>query len=359
MERTGEIICYKIMEDNMNEITRLKDKDFSKGRRYIGASDVPTLALMNIKYGQTPYLLWEIKTGRQNPWTGNERSRAGKELEPIALKWGLEKLNVFGEKQDSREFLVKFIKGKNHLSFMTLTESRHKNGFIVAHADLVESKQPYIMEAKTAGFFGGKRGDNINYGYDLNDLSANGIPSGVYLQVQAQMLCYGIPEAYVSAMLDTGIHRLYGPIRAHRPTQNKILALCERFWWHVEKDKPPKPEAWADVVKMNPVLDAESKTVVGGDNEQKVKEIKAKAKKLRKRGKDIEEELEDMKNSIGLILGGNKYLESSSGESLALAFDVSRMNVSEKKLKVGHPKLYKKLIDEKIITESKFRQVRY
>ena len=343
----------------MNTITRLKDKDFSKGRRYIGASDVPTLALMNLRYGQTPYGLWEIKTGRKNPWPGNERSRAGKELEPIALKWGLEKLNAFARGGSSRECLVNLIKGREYLSYWPFTESRYKNKYIVAHADLVEVDKPYIMEAKTSGFFGGRRGDDINYGYDLNELSANGIPSSVYLQIQTQMLCYGIREAYVSAMLDTGIHRLYGPIKAHRATQEKILALCERFWWHVEKDNAPKPEAWQDVVKMNPVLDKESKTVVGGDNEQKVKEMKARAAKLRKREKDIEAEMDDIKNSIGLILGGNKYLESSSGESLATAFDVARLYVSESKLKEGHPKLYKKLIEEKIITESKVRNVRY
>jgi predicted phage-related endonuclease len=343
----------------MNTITRLKDKDFSKGRRYIGASDVPTLALMNLRYGQTPYGLWEIKTGRKNPWPGNERSRAGKELEPIALKWGLDKIPGGPDKKEARNILIKIISGRDYLSYRPFTESRHNRGYIVSHADLIEVDKPYIMEAKTSGFFGGRRGDDINYGYDLNDLSADGIPSSIYLQIQTQMLCYGIREAYVSAMLDTGIHRLYGPIRAHRPTQNKILALCERFWWHVEKDKPPKPEAWQDVVKMNPVLDKESKTVVGGDNEQKVKEMKAKAVKLRKREKDITAEMEDIKNSIGMILGGNEYLESSSGESLATAFDVMRLYVNEKKLKEGHPKLYKKLIEEKIITESKFRNVRY
>jgi hypothetical protein len=342
----------------MNQFTRLKDKDFQKGRRYIGASDVPTLALMNLRYNQTPLMLWETKTGREKPWGGNERTRAGKELEPIALKWGLEKLGAI-DGPAARSFLVSFIRGKDHLSFRALTECRHDRGYIVAHADLVDIDKPFIMEAKTAGFFGAHRGGDINYGYDMDDLSANGIPSSVYLQVQTQLLCYDIPEAYVTAMIDTGTHRLYGPITAHKKTQEKILALCERFWWHVENDKPPKPEAWADVVKLNPVLDAESKTVVGGDDEQKAKEMKARADALRKRAKEIDAELEDIKNGIGLILGANKYLESSSGESLAMSFDVARLNVSEKDLRNKYPELHQKLFQEGIIKESKYRNIKY
>lgn len=342
----------------MNAITRLNDKDFSKGRRYIGASDVPTLALMTLKYNQTPLSLWEVKTGRADPFRGNERTRAGKELEPIVLKWGIDKM--FDTKDvDSRELMLKFVKGRDYLTFRALTESRHDRGYIVAHADLVDVDRPFIMEAKTAGFFGAHRKEDINYGYDMDDLSANGIPSSVYLQVQTQLLCYDIREAYVSAMMDTGVHRLYGPITAHKKTQEKILAICERFWWHVEKDTPPKPEIWTDVVKLNPILDAESKTVVGGEDETKVKEMKARAVALRKRSKEIESELDDIKNAVGLIIGGNKYLESSSGESMATAFDVVKNNVSEKKLKEAHPKWHKKLQKEGIITESKFRNVRY
>lgn len=342
----------------MNQITRLKDKDFQKGRRYIGASDVPTLALMNLRYGQTPLKLWEEKTGKADPWRGNERTRAGHELEPIALKWGIEKLTGIDSKA-AKQIFIKLISGKDYLSYRPLTEARHDRGYIVAHADLIDIEKPYIMEAKTSGFFSAKRGSDVNYGYDLEDNSENGIPSSVYLQVQAQLLCYGINEAYVTAMLDTGIHRLYGPIMSHRATQEKILAICERFWWHVEKDQPPKPELWDDVVRLNPTLDKESKTVVGGDDEQRVKEFIAKADALKKRKKEIEAELDDIKNAVGVVLGANKYLESSSGESLASAFDVARLYVNEKELRNKYPELHQKFYQEGIITESKFRNIKY
>jgi hypothetical protein len=340
----------------MNEITRLKDKDFQKGRRYIGASDVPTLALMNLRYNQTPLMLWEQKTGRADPWKGNERTRSGKELEPVTLKRGIQKLS---DDVDIMRLYISIIRGRDYGAYRPLTEARHERGYIVAHADLVNTDKPYIMEAKTSGFFAAHRKEDVNYGYDLDDMSANGIPSSVFLQVQTQMLCYDIPEAYVTAIMDTGIHRLYGPIKAHRQTQEKILALCERFWWHVEKDEPPKPESWADVVKLNPVMDKESKTVVGGDDEQKAKEMKARAAALRKRAKEIDAELDDIKNAMGLIIGGNKYLESSSGESLASAFDVARESIALKDLRDKHPGWSKKLAAEGLIKESKYRNIKF
>ncbi|MBP7735979.1 MAG: hypothetical protein KA369_08405 [Spirochaetes bacterium] len=343
----------------MNNFTRLKDKNFEKGRRYIGASDVPTLALMNLRYGQTPLMLWQVKTGRAEAFKGNERTRAGKELEPIVLKWGLDKLKCFEDEAARTSFMTSVLRGRDFQNIRSFTEARHARGYIVAHADLLQVDEPFIMEAKTAGFFSAHRTGDINYGYDLDDLSANGIPSSVYVQVQTQMLCYDVHQCYVTAMIDTGTHRLYGPIPAHRATQEKILAICERFWWHVEKDQAPKPETWGDVVALNPALDAESKAVVGGEDEQRVKEMIDRAARLRAREKEIKNELDDIKNGIGILLGANKYLESSSGESLATAFDVNKNYVKDKVLLEKHPKWYKALKKEGIIYENKFRNMRY
>jgi predicted phage-related endonuclease len=305
----------------MNDFTYLKDPDFSQGRHYIGASDIPTLALLNLKYNQTPLSLWEEKTGRAEPFQGNERTKAGKELEPLILKWGLEKIDF----NVSKSILKNYYEGKKQIGPLHFfTEARHPDrSYIVSHADLVNTNGA-IMEAKSTGFFGAKRTDDINIGYDKDDMSANGIPSSVFLQIQTQMLCYGIDQTYVSVMIDTGQHRLYGPIQAHKKTQEKILALAERFWWYVEKDTPPKPETWKDVIKLNPVLDKESKTVISGPELIKVEEMKERAKMLREKEKEIKKEMEDIKNAIGLVIGKNKYLESPTGDSLANASESTR-----------------------------------
>lgn len=346
----------------MNEYTYFKDYNFKKRRNYIGASDIPTLALMNKKYGQTPLTLWETIKGYRKQFEGNERTKAGKELEPLVLKWGLEKLpftKSFSETYYDYFLISRQRKLNAYLELFSFTECTHpERPYLKCHADLIYQEN-FIMEAKTTGFFGAKRQDDVNIGYDKDDMSANGIPSSVYLQIQTQMLCYDIPISYVSAMMDTGIHRLYGPIPAHKKTQEKILAIAQKFWEYVENDTPPKPETWSEVVHMFPNFDKESKTVIAGDKEEKIIEMKDRAKKLRKDKKEIKAELEDIKNAIGLMLGKNALLESVVGNSLAKAYDVTKKYVLIQKLKEEHPRKYKILLKDGFIYSSTSRQLRF
>lgn len=343
----------------MNNFTYYKDHDFDKGRRYIGASDIPTLALMNKKYEQTPRTLFREITGREKRKKAGERAKAGKELEPLVLKFALEKIPEF-ELYAENYYISRISKNNYFREFHNFTEAIHpERPYLRSHADLLETNTPVIIEAKTTGFFGALRKDDIDIGFDKFDLSANGIPASVYLQIQTQMLTYDITTAYVSAQIDTGVHRLYGPIHYHKKTQEKILALAERFWWHVENDQEPKPETWADVVSQNPILQEDSKTVVGGEAEQKVIEMKEQAKELRKNKKVIDEKLKDLKNAVGIIIGENKFLQSSEGHSLATQFEVNKFYAKLKDLEKDHPRKFKKLLKDGYIYKSSYRDMRF
>jgi hypothetical protein len=343
----------------MNSYTYLKDKDFSQGRKYIGASDIPCLALLTKKYGQTPLTLWEEKTGRRESFEGNQRTWAGKQLEPVILAWGLDKLK-HEPPWESTEDIIKMLMNNKFPDLKRFTESIHPgHSYLCAHADLIETDQPFIMEAKSTGFFSGIRREGSDFGYDLQDDSPKGIPAAVYLQIQAQMLCYDIPAAYVSVMIDTGLHHLFGPYKAHKKTQENILALAERFWWHVEHDQPPKPETWEDVQSINPVIDVENKTVVGGTELDAILEMKSRAESLRKRKKEIDAELDDLKNAVGLVLDKNKYLESALGDKLATCWDVERENVSLKEIRENHKRTYSALVKKGLISISSYRQIKF
>jgi|GEM_PF-5700671 len=339
----------------MNDFTYLKDINFEKGRRYIGASDIPTLALLNVKYDQTPLTLWEQKTGRAEPFQGNERTKAGKELEPLVLKWGLEKMDY----ENLNSLLLSRYENKNKINtFHSFTEARHPDRpYLVAHADLIETADPFVMEAKTTGYFGGKRRDNVNIGYDKDDLSGNGIPTRVYLQIQTQMLCYDIPVCYVSVMIDTGQHRLYGPISAHKKTQEKILALAERFQWHIEKDQPPEPKIWKDVIKLHPVIKKDSQSVLGGSELEKAIEMKERAKKLRAKQKDIKKELDDIKNAMGLLIGPNQYLMSADGQKIASVSQITKYNLKDYK-KMTKSRLTR-MLNDGFINKSEYRKLNF
>lgn len=340
----------------MNNFTYLKNKDFSTGRNYLGASDVPTIALLNLKYGQTPLTLWETLTGRREQWKGNSRTAMGHELEHVALKKALEKLEY--SKDEINAFLISRIKNKNKSgSLVSWTEFKHPDlPFLVVHPDLIDIDKEFNIEAKSHGFFGGQRKDDLNVGYDKDDMSANGIPSSTYLQVQTQSLCTGFDDNYVSSLIDN-IPYLYGSIKPHIKTQEKIMAIVEKFWWHVEKDTPPKPETWKDVVSLNPNLDKESKTVIAGDTLDEVLQMKASKKEIDKKIKKLEADKKDIKNAIGLLLGENAILESPEGEGLAKSFDVTRYSL--KNYKDMSKRRFNQLVKDGFISETKYRDMRY
>ena len=351
----------------MNEFTYLKDINFDNIRYYIGASDVATLAGLNIKYKQTPLTLWEEKTGRRESNFNNERMDHGHDLEPLILKWGLEKLKTDDPIKYDQHFYKKFMVSRINNDYYcqghySLTECKcPEYPFIKAHTDLffdgVCYDTSFIMEAKSAGFYGSKRNDNINLGYDKEDMSANGIPTSVYLQVQTQMLCYDIPVCYVSVMIDTGIHKLYGPIPAHKKTQEKIIALCVNFWRHVTTDQPPTPMIWKDVLHLNPGFDKDSKIVIGGAEEEKAMYMKEVAKKLREEKKEIDEKLSDIKNAMGLLVGENKWLESSAGDKIATAFNATKYTLKDRK-KMSKRR-FNRLKKDGFISESTYRDIRF
>src|SRR6056297_1218301 len=60
----------------MHKITTLGDPGFTRGRDYIGASDMPTLAGLTKRY-KTPVDLYLEKIGEAKPFEGNDRTRWG------------------------------------------------------------------------------------------------------------------------------------------------------------------------------------------------------------------------------------------------------------------------------------------
>ena len=344
----------------------LKDTNFLNGRNYIGASDIATLAGLNKKYNQTPLTLWEVLTKRTEQWTGNESTEWGHLLEGLILKKAIEKL---GHKNYSERFYFDKIKGKNktffqnEIAFYNNTEALCPHfKHLTAHADLVidDFKNPKIIEAKSSKFFASKRKDEEETvdGYSMKDFSANGIPLKVRLQVQAQLMCYNVESAHVALLADTSSHKLYGEIKKDVKTQEYILALCEKFWQCVEKDIPPKPETWADILRLYPEIDEETKAVISGEEEQKVLIMKNQYKRYSKAISKLQGRQEDIKNAIGLLIGENKYLENAEGENLAKTFMTERETISLNDIKEKFPSDYKKYLKEELIKKSKTRSIR-
>lgn len=341
----------------MNRYTKIKDFHGERAKG-IGSSDIPILAGLTKQWGSTPFTLWEQKTGRAPLWEGNQRTEWGHRLEGEVLHKFVES---HFSKDTADDYLSYKRRGKSFDSFKTDTECRSpERPYCLAHADLVvEGETPYIVEAKTAGMMSGKRREGrIFSGYDPEDLTAQGIPDAVFLQVQWQMYVYGIDLAYVAVLIDTADYREYGPIKADYRVQEKCLALAERFWELVKTDTPPAPETWGDVTKMFPDQ-KDTTAMISGDDEQKVREMIDRDKKLSQRAKDIKEERDDIENAIGILLGKNQFLSSAGGDILAKASEQSRESIALSKIKKDAPEIEAKLRELGLVSKSEFRVVRY
>jgi predicted phage-related endonuclease len=342
--------------------TYMLDREFKGERNYIGASDVPTISLYNLAYGNTPLKLYKEKLGEIEHFEGNEPTEMGKHLEPLILKLALEKL---GRKSD--RWYQSRIKGENkHHMYHSWTEGRY-NDYIVAHADLYIDNIDTIIEAKNTGYFAAKRRDIkgirgfYSDGFDKDDFSGNGVPDRVYIQVQTQMMCYKAKQAYVAVLIEGRQHILYGPIKANLKVQESILAVCEKFWNCVQEKKEPQPHTWDDIILLNPELQKDKKIMImkDGDIYNSLMLLKDRKEKLSEKAKKIENELKDIKNAVGLIIAENALVEDSEGQKLVSAYEVTRETIKLKELKTEEIKIYAKLKDKGYINLSTSRQLRY
>jgi len=337
----------------MNHFTRIRDFHASR-RAGVGSSDIPTLAGLTLRYGQTPLKLFDEKTGRTAPWAGNEKTWWGKVHENSTL---YRYVRDRYDEETAARFLASKLRGRSLGELRVLTECRHPDyRFALAHADLLMVEEPHIAEAKSHSYHAAARKDDPDYGYDPEDLSQNGLPAGVFLQVQWQLLCYGVGDGTVAALIDTNRYSEYGPVRADSKVQSDLLALAERFWWHVTHDTPPAPVNWADVQRLFPVP-RQTTAMVGGEQELGVREMKRLKGKLDAAKKRIKGKEDDLKNAIGLLIGENSVLTSAEGEVLARSWPGAGEDVSLKKIREQEPELYDRL--KPYITPSAWRTLKY
>ncbi len=359
----------------MNPYHKIKsDADFHAARRLgVGASDIPTLAGLNKRHGQTPLTLWREKRGLAEGFEGNERTDWGKRLEAMVLQKFI--TGRYGD-EAAADFLAGAIRGRSSGPFKVKTEAIHpERRYCLSHADLLvdgmkmaraltpeeqtrmdEAKaegragifvdnlmvdaDPYLVEVKTSGLYSAKRREGVIFeGYDPDDRSQFGVPDKVFMQVQWQLYTYGLTEGWVVVLIDTADYREYGPIVFDPRHVDQSLALAEKFWSMVESGTEPTPITWGDVVSV--YADLEDKTaMVSGDEETKASQIVAKGKDLKARAKALDEELDDVKMALGILAGDvveedgtvrrtmNRVLNDSAGETIATFRDQTKDSLS-------------------------------
>lgn len=338
-----------------------KIQDFAASRLTgVGASDIPTLAGFNKRWGETPYTLWRLKRGIDAPQDAGPRAEWGHRLEGEVLHKFIE--DRYG-KEAADDFLHAKMRGKSSGPFKSDTECRSpERSYCLAHADLVvdgimntvlpdpvktvereamsfsygppprgELAEPYLVEAKTTGLMSARRDDDDpDSGYSPTDFSQEGIPAAAFLQVQFQLYVYGLRVAYVPVLIDGGDYREYGPVIADPRVQEKCLTLAERFWKLVQAPEEPKPETWADVAAMWPEP-KDFTARLGGEEEMRARDMVGVYAKNKKRIKELDAECDEITNALGIYLGENKTLTTAEGTKLASSWLVEQPTVKVRK----------------------------
>lgn len=188
----------------------LTDRQRIDRTRHVGSSDVA--AILGLDPYRTAMDVWLEKTGRADPFEGNEATERGNLLEPAILAYA------------SKELDVALIPDQEFLSDSKL---------ILAHTDGVPADQTLVVEAKSAV-------SDEEYGEPGTDE----VPQRHIIQVHTQFLAIGpqCKTGYVALLLPgfkSFDFRLYTIPREEEICQAIDYSVGEFWRNHVLADKPP------------------------------------------------------------------------------------------------------------------------
>jgi putative phage-type endonuclease len=196
----------------------LNAEQLEERRKAIGASDVA--AIVGCSPWKSAWDVWADKTGRLEPWSGNEATKIGNYLEDGVLNYAEAKL------------------GKLERQLRIPRVGRP----IVATLDAL-TVDGIPVEAKTAGMTGPLHGQ-------WGDAMTDQIPEHYLCQVHAQLLCTEAEHAFLFALLSGRGIVQYMVERSDALCDHLEDQLCQ--WWDrhiVQGIEPSREQATMDVVK--------------------------------------------------------------------------------------------------------------
>lgn len=330
----------------MNTYTTLRPGTMSETRLSgVGASDIPVLAGLTARYGQTPLTLWRQKTRRDPPFRGNDATWWGHVHENSVL---MRYVRDHYDEDTAELFLGEKMAHKSIRPFIVEAEFRRTDyPFAMAHPDLLIEDTPMLVEAKSHGLFTAQRKDDPDFGYDPDDRSQEGIPAAVFLQMQWQFYCGEIPAGMAAVLINTNDYREYGAVVADKKVQEQCLALADRFWWHVQQDREPAPATWRDVTLLYPspkmttaMYPLETPLRESEEGAITLADMLMRAEKAKASKKRAERELSDIENALGVLLGENRILADPDGNVLAKRQISEYPSLSLAALRKEHPDVW-------------------
>ncbi|CAB4157537.1 COG5377 Phage-related protein, predicted endonuclease [uncultured Caudovirales phage] len=254
--------------------------------RGIGGSDAAIVAGIS-KY-KSQYQLWMEKTGKAEPFKGNE-----------ATHWGTKLEDVVAEEYTQRT-------GRK-VRRVNMTQYHPEYDFIFGHVDRVSVGDKRIVEIKTS--LGKYRSDA-----DWGEAGSDSIPEAYYLQVQHYMAVMQSQVCDVAALVsgDSGAELRIYEIQRDDKLISDLIAMEKKFWEYVESDTPPPVRDTRDLAVKYPKDDDE--TVIAS---MEIYELVNRLKEMKSAKKEMDDAEEKIKTEIQKFMEEKAYLVSQSGNKLA------------------------------------------
>lgn len=199
----------------------LTDEQIEQRKSGLGSSDIPRVI-------SDPHAVWLEKTGRAEPFAGNEFTEWGDLMEPILHEKARERWPDEFRQRNDRTWV-----GAEPWMLATPDGIRLEapsEMFLDCEPTMIPGDPIGVDEYKTA---------NAYMAREWGDEDTDEIPTRYLLQVQWQQGVTGLTApARVVAEIN---HRFrYYEVEHHPKLFEKVAEIGRRFWWHVENDTPPE-----------------------------------------------------------------------------------------------------------------------
>lgn len=193
----------------------LTDEQIEQRKSGLGSSDIPRVI-------SDPHAVWLEKTGRAEPFAGNEYTDWGELMEPILHRKACAKWSEEDRRRNHRTWV-----GAEPWMLAT-PDGIYGRAETEQHIEIADPHG--VDEYKTA---------NAYMAREWGDEDTDEIPTRYLLQVQWQQGVTGlVAPARVVAEIN---HRFrYYEIEHHSKLFERVVEIGRKFWWHVENDTPPE-----------------------------------------------------------------------------------------------------------------------
>lgn len=277
----------------IDDITKNHEAWIAQKRDTIGSGDIACIAGAD-KF-RTPLKLWAVKTRREPPDPENDHMWFGRVMErPIA--------ELCERKLDLEIQYANKLYGHDCVPFATATPdyfARQTHRSINPEIGEEPIGPVSILECK-------------NVSYRSRQYWQDDTPLAPRIQVMWQMGITNIQQAIIAPLIGgdhEGFEARY--VQFDSRIFDSLLALADKFMWHVKNDTPPPPSAAEDskiIDKIWPVLDERTIELPEelAPEIETIKMMAAERKELESKARELEEAEKLTKNRIRLAMGGAK-----------------------------------------------------